>query len=350
MCLFLPRVAAARSAVSGEHAAGIITRRRLTCVTAIVVNVVFIVTAGIAHAQEKFPSKPIRLVVPNAAGGWPDAPARKIGQKMSESWKQAVVVENRVGGTGTLAALQVLKAAPDGHTILWSGGTFVISAALQDNLPYDPFKDFVGITRTGFGTFVLVAAPALGGKSVNELIALAKAQPGKIVFSSPPVGTGPHLTGARFSQVAGIKVLTVAFKGGQEAMIQLLGGRAHYAVVTLLSGLPLIKDGRLLALAVTTPQRSPVLPDVPALAEMLPEFKRPEASGGLLAAAGTPRSILHQISKEYARIVELPDIKEWMLSQGYTPAPTTPEEFDKILREQVDTLSKLAVATGLKAR
>ena len=311
---------------------------------------IVIAASAVAQAQEKFPTTPIRLVVPNAAGGWPDAPARKIGQKMSESWKQAVVVENRVGGVGTLAALQVLKAAPDGHTILWSGSNFVISAALQDNLPYDPFKDFVGITRAAFNTLVLVAAPALGVKTVNELIALARAQPGKIVYSSNPVGTSTHLTGARFSQVAGIKVVTVAFKGAQETLIQLLGGRAHYAVVTLTAGLPLIRDGRLLALGVTTPQRSPLLPDVPALAETLPEFQRTEASGGLLAAAGTPRSILHQISKEYARIVGLPDIKEWFLSQGAVPAPTTPEEFDKILREQVDTLSKLAKDTGLKAK
>ena len=216
MYLFLLGVPAARSAISGEHAARIFTARRLTCVTAIVVNVAFTVATGITHAQQKFPTKPIRLVVPNAAGGWPDAPARKIGQKMSESWKQAVVVDNRVGGGGTLAALQVLKAAPDGHTILWSGGNFVISAALLDNLPYDPFKDFVGITRAAFGTFVLVAAPAVGVKSVNELIALAKAQPGKIVFSTATVGTNIHLTGARFNQVAGIKVLTVAFRGGRK--------------------------------------------------------------------------------------------------------------------------------------
>jgi len=317
----------------------------VTAVTGIV-----IAAYGVAHAQEKFPTKPIRLVVPNAAGGWPDAPARKIGQKMSESWKQAVVVENRVGGSGTLAALQVLKAAPDGYTILWSGATFVISAALQDNLPYEPFKDFIGITRTGFGAFVLVAAPALGIKTVSELIALARAQPGKVVYSSNPVGTGTHLTGARFNQLAGIKVVAVAFKGAQEAMIQLLGGRAHYAVVTLPTGLPLIKDGRLLALAVNTPQRSPVLPDVPALAETLPEFKRPEASGGLLVPAATPRTILNQISKEYARIVDLPDIREWLNNNGYVPAPTTPEEFGRILREQVDTLSKLAKDTGLKSK
>ncbi len=349
MCLFLPRVPATRSTVSGEREADIFTARRLTYVTAIVVSVAFTVTAGIAHAQEKFQSKPIRIVVPNAPGGFPDAAARKIGQKMSESWKQAVVVENRVGGGGTLAALQVLKAAPDGHTILWSVA-FVISAALQDNLPYDPFKDFVGITRTGFGAFVLVAAPALGVKSVKDLIVLAQAQPGKLIYGSGLAGNAPHLTGARFNLAAGIKVVTVAFKGGQEAMIQLLGGRTHYSTLPLTTVLPFIKDGRLLALAVTTPQRLPVLPDVPALAETLPEFKRPEVSGALLAAAGTPRSILHQISKEYARIVELPDIKQWMLSQGYIPAPTTPEEYDKILREQIDTLSKLAKDIGLKAK
>jgi tripartite-type tricarboxylate transporter receptor subunit TctC len=226
---------------------------------------------------------------------------------------------------------------------------FAISAALQPNLPYDPYKDCVGVTHLGIGTQVLSVAPALGVKSVEELIALAKAQPGKIIFGSPPVGTGTHLSGARFNFVTGIKVVTVAFNPG-DVLIQLLAGRTHYSVTTLVLARPFIQDGRLLPLAVLLPQRSPVLPDVPALAETLPEFKRPDVSGGLLAPAGTPRPILNQIGKEVARILDLPDIKERLNALGFHPQPSTPEEYDKILRAQIETLSKLVKDVGLRPK
>ena len=219
----------------------------------------------------------------NPAGSQGDTLARMIGQKMSESWGRPVVVDNRTGAVGTLAAGMVAKATPDGHTLLFTAG-LAISAAMQPSLPYDPVKDFAGVTQIGFGTQVLVVAPALGVKSVKDLIALAKAQPGKIIYGSSAVGTGSHLNGARFALAAGIKVVTVAFKGGPEATIELLAGRTHYSSVTLFSALPFIKDGKLLALAVATPQRSPLLPDVPALAETLPDFKRPENSTGVAGA------------------------------------------------------------------
>ncbi|OGA06089.1 MAG: hypothetical protein A2W68_17045 [Betaproteobacteria bacterium RIFCSPLOWO2_02_64_14] len=317
-----------------------------------------VVTVGVAGAalpalaqtQQKFPSKPIRLVVAFTAGGSTDTIARMIGQKMSESWGQSVVVDNRGGAGGTLAASAVAKAAPDGHTLLLPGGNFVINPVLQPNLPYDPFKDFAGVTQLGFGTQVLSVAPALGVKSVEDLIALAKAQPGKIIFGSPPVGAGTHLNGARFNLAAGIRVVTVAFKGGQEALIQTLGGRTHYAISGLAVALPFIKDGKLLALAVTTPQRSPVLPEVPTLAETLPEFRRSETSIGLLAPAKTPPPILNQISKEVARILDLPAIKEQLQGIGIVPVPTTPEEYDKIFRAQIEILSKLVRDAGLRPK
>jgi len=324
--------------------------QRVMFATVIATGVALATAPGIAQVQQKFPTKPIRLVVGYPPGGQPDTLARLIGQKMSESWGRPVVVDNRPGASGTLAASMVAKATPDGHTLLLAGVNFVSSAAMQPSLPYDPVKDFAGITRIGFGTLVLVVAPALGVKSVKDLIALATAQPGKIIFGSGATGTGTHLSGARFNRAAGIKVVHVAFKGQAEVMIETLTGRTHYSMGVLVAALPFIKDGKLVALAVHTPQRSPVLPDVPALVETLPEFKRPGISGGLLAPAGTPHAILNQISKEVARVLALPDVKERLQSMGLVPAPSTPEEYDKILRAQIETLSKVVIDAGLRPK
>jgi tripartite-type tricarboxylate transporter receptor subunit TctC len=308
-----------------------------------------VASPGLAQAQQKFPTKPIRLAVGIAVGSQADTLVRMIGQKLSEGWGQSVVVDNRAGAGGTLAAGVVAKAAPDGHTLLYTTG-FAISAALQPDLPYDPFKDFVGVAQIGYGTQVLSVAPALGVRSVDELIALGKAQPGKLIFGSSAVGTGTHLSGARFAYLAGMKVGTVAFKSASEATLQLLGGRTHYSILTLVVARPFIDDGKVRALAVLLPQRSPVLPDVPTLGETLPEFKRPEVSGGFMAPAGTPRPILNQISKEMARILDLPDIKERLHTGGFHPQPTSPEEFDKIVREQIQTLTKLVKEIGLRTK
>ena len=302
-----------------------------------------------AQAQQKFPSKPVRLVVGVPAGSGPDTFARIIGQKMSESWGRPVVVDNRPGAGGALAGGIVAKAAPDGHTLLLTP-SFAISAALHPNLPYDPLKDFAGVTQIGFNIQALIVAPSLGVKSVNDLIALAKAQPGKIIYSSGGAGSNTHLSGERFRLAAGIKVVNVAFKAGSEALIETLAGRTHYCFAGVAPALQFIQDGKLLALAVNAPQRLPILPDVPALAETLPDFKKPESSTGLLAPAKTPRPVLNQISKEVARILDLPDIKERLQAFGFAPAPSTPEEYDKIVREQIETLTKLVRDAGLRSK
>jgi tripartite-type tricarboxylate transporter receptor subunit TctC len=262
------------------------------------------VAADFPQAQLKFPTKPIRLMVPSSAGTATDTLARTIGAKLSESWGQPVVVDSRPGGGGALATNIVAKAAPDGHTLLLTSG-FAISAALQPNLPYDPFKDFVGAGQIAIGTAVLIVAPVLGVKSVRDLIALAKAQPGKIIFASGPTGTGIHLSGARIIRDGGIKVITVVYKGSPDAIIEVLAGRAHYSYAPMAPALSFIKEGKLLALAVT-PQRLRVLPEVPTLAETLPDFKVSGVSYGLLAPAGTPRPILNKISKDVAYILDRP--------------------------------------------
>jgi len=268
---------------------------------------------------------------------------------MSESWGQPVVVETRTGAGGTIGTGIVAKATPDGHTLLLSSPAFVISAALHSNLSYDALSDFAGVTRIGFSTQALVVAPALGVRTVKDFIALAQAKPGQILFSSAGAGSSTHMNGERFRLAAGIKVVHVGFKGASDAMIEVVAGRVHYCVVGLAGALPFITDGRLLALAVSTPQRSPLLPDVPTIAEILPGFAR-DGSHSLLAPAGTPRPVLNQISKEVGRIFELPDIKERLKNFDFVSAPTTPEEHDWILRADIATFAKVVRDAGLRPK
>jgi tripartite-type tricarboxylate transporter receptor subunit TctC len=310
--------------------------------------VVFAPAVVHAQPQPKFPSKPVRVVVPNPAGSQGDALARLIAQKLSDMWGQPVVVDNRGGGIGTVAGSTVVKSSPDGHTLLQTAG-FSISAVLQTSLPYDPLKDFAGVAQIGIGTQVLIVGPALGVKSVKDFIAFAKTA-GKVIYSSSAVGTGSHLNGARFALAAGIKIVTVAFKGGPEAVVEVMAGRSHYSSVTLFSALPHVNDGKLVAIAVAIPQRAPQLPDVPTLAETFPDFKRPENSTGILAPAGTPRPILVQISQDVARVLDLPDVKDRLQGMGYFTAPSTPQEFDTILRTQIETLSRVVTDAGLRPK
>ncbi len=303
--------------------------------------------ADVARAQSTFPVKPIRLMVPSGAGSATDTMARTLGAKLSEHWGQPVVVDSRPGAGGALAANVVAKAAPDGHTLLLTSN-FAISAVLQPNLPYDPRKDFTGVTQIGIGTGVLIVAPTLGVKSVKDLIALAKAQAGKLIFASGPTGTGIHLSGARFIRDAGIRVISVAFKGGAEATIEVLAGRAHYSYVPPVVALPFIKDGRLLALGVSTPSRLRTLSEVPTLAETLPDFTRSPTSYGLLAPAATPHPILKTISSDVSRVLDLPDIADWFQSNAIVAAPSTPEGYDRILRGQIELVYVTGRALGLR--
>ncbi len=303
-----------------------------------------------AQAQQKFPAKPVRIVVSTTAGSQPDGIARFIAQKLSETWGVPVVVDNRAGGGGTLAASPVSKATPDGHTLLYVLPNFVITPAMQSNLPFDPIKDFTTVAQIGISTNILVASPSLGVKSVKDLVAMAHAQPGKLILSTSAAGSASHLSGLKFNLAAGIKAIQVAFKGGPDSMIEVLGGRAHYHTGTLGVTLPFIKEGKLTALAVLTPQRTPVLPEVPTLGESYAEFKRPETSHGMMAPTGTPRALVSQISKEVLRIIDLPEAKERMQTIGYVAAPAGPEEYGKIVRAQIESLNKLVRDAGLKGK
>jgi tripartite-type tricarboxylate transporter receptor subunit TctC len=320
-----------------------------TVVKVLLITVYLSVSGSMATAQG-FPNRPVRIVVPATPGNPSDIVARIIGSKLAEIWGQPIVFENRSGACGTMGAAHVAKATPDGYTLLIAVGAFIASAALQPNLPYDPIKDFAGVAQLGFPASALVVSPAIGIKSVTELIAFGKAHPGKMFFGSAGAGGGSHLQGERVRLAAGIKAVHVGFKGQPEAMIEVLAGRVHYGVFTYGAVHPLIKDGRLLALGVNTPQRLPQLPDVPALSESLPEFKRPETTNALLAPAQTPRPIVDKISKDIKRVLESADIIEKFNAISYAILPSTPEEQDKIRRNQIEVLTKLAIASGLRSK
>jgi tripartite-type tricarboxylate transporter receptor subunit TctC len=259
-----------------------------------------------------------------------------------------VVVDNRGGGGGTLGSNIVAKAAPDGYTLLAHSIAFAMSAALYSKLPFDPVKDLAGVSQIAVGTSLLVVAPALGVKSVKELIALAKQKPGQLNFSSSGVGSGTHLNGEQFRFAAGIDVVHVPYKGVPEQLIDTMTGRIHYFLTPLVPALPFIRDGRLLALAVSTAQRTPILPDVPTIAEAaLPGYEF-QAWFGVFAPARTPRPVVEQISKEIARVVELPDIKKQFVNQGEEGRPSTPEEFTRFVRAEIEKTRKIVKLAGIR--
>jgi tripartite-type tricarboxylate transporter receptor subunit TctC len=314
------------------------------------VFLLLLLAALAAHAQSPYPSKPIRMIVSSTAGGQPDTVARMIGQKMTEAWGYPVVIDNRAGAAGTIAASAVAKAAPDGYTLLYAPPNLAINAATLPKLPYDTFKDLAPVVHVGISTNVLVVSPSLNAKSIKEFVAVARAQPDKLILASSTPGSAGYLSGARFNLITGITALHVPFKGATEATIEVVAGRAHYHIGTMGSTLPFIKEKKLLALGVTSPQRASALPEVPALGELLPEFARPETSHGILAPAATPRSLVTRLNGEVVRILALPDVKEKLASISYTIAPSTPEDYGNILRGQVEALAKVARDAGIQGR
>ena len=282
------------------------------------------------------------------AGSQNDLVARIVAPKLNEMWGQPLVIENRPGAGGAFAAATVAKAVPDGYTLLMLSSQFSIGAAVHKNLPYDAARDFAGVTQIGFSTNALIVSPSLGARTVKDFIALANAKPGQTIFSSAGAGSGSHMNGERFRLAAGIKATHVGFKSSPEATIEVVTARVHYCVCPLGPSLPFIKDGKLLALGVVLPKRSPLLPDVPAMVEAIPGYQR-DGSFGLLAPAGTPRPILNQISKDVARAFEQPDVKEKLQAMGFITAPTTPEEFDRIVRADIETFKKVGKLVGLIA-
>jgi tripartite-type tricarboxylate transporter receptor subunit TctC len=323
---------------------------RSTSVAAAACVVLFGGVAAVAEAgeQQGFPSKPIRMLVPFSPGSQTDILARWIGEKMTDNWGQQVVVDNRPSAGGTVASQYVLAANPDGHTLMMVSTGHAGNATLYSKLPYDTIRDFSGVTRVASVPNLLVVSPALGVKSVKELIAAAKSKPGQFNFSSAGIGSGTQINGEMFKLAAGIEVTHVPYKGAPEALNETIAGRVQFCFTPVLVAAGQVKAGKVVALAVSTATRSPMFPNLPTVAEAgLPGFEYDQWYG-LLAAAKTPRPLIATLNKEVVRILNLPDIKERLLSQGATPSPTTPEEFDAYIRSEVNRFAKILIAAGAR--
>lgn len=304
--------------------------------------------ASVALAQPKYPAQPIRLLVTFSAGSLTDILARLVGQKLTERWGQQVVVDNRPSGGGIAASQALLAANPDGHTLMMVSSGHAISASLYSKLPYDVVKDFSGVSQVVSGAHVLAVNRDLGIRNVKELIAAAKAKPGQINYATAATGSGAHINGELFRIDAGITVNHIAYKGPIEGLNDVIAGRVAYTFLALGVAAPFIRDGRIVALGVSTTTRSPMFPQLPTIAEAgLPghEF---DQWFGLLAPAKAPRAVVEQLSKEVARIVDLPDVRERILNLGSVPKASTPAEFDRFIRAEVDKLGKVIRTAGIR--
>jgi tripartite-type tricarboxylate transporter receptor subunit TctC len=301
-----------------------------------------------AQSSPSFPTKPVRLIVAFTAGSETDFFARAVGQKLSENWGQQVVVDNRPGAGGVVASGIVASAPGDGYTLFMNSMAHAVTPAVYARLPYDTLRDFAAVSQVAGVPNVLVVSPALGVKSVRELIALARQKPGQMTFGSAGVGSGMHINGEQFRLAADISVVHVAYKGGPEALTDTLAGRIQYTFAPIGLGLPLIRDRRLVALAVSTAARSPALPDVPTVAEAgLPGFEF-DTWYGLFAPAKTPRPLVLRISNEVSRILNAPEVRERFASRGAVPRASSPEEFDRFVRAEIEKLARIVRAAGVK--
>jgi tripartite-type tricarboxylate transporter receptor subunit TctC len=306
------------------------------------------------HAQKPdeaaaFPNRPIRIVIGFTPGGQPDISARLIGPKMSEALGQQIVVDNRPGAGGVLGARIVAGATPDGHTLLSISSAHVVAPAVHARLGYDPLKDFAGITQTTSAAYLLVVPPSLDAKTLKDLIALAKAKPGQINFSSGSTGSGTHFAAEMLKIAAGIDVVHIPYKGIPEALTDTVSGRVQFFMSPLASAINLVRDGKLRALGVSSAKRVRAYADVPTIAEAgLTGFEW-DSWGGLLAPAKTPRPIVSKLNREVSRVLNLPEVQQRLTSLGAEPMPGTPEQFDKLIAAQLTITANLARKAGIKA-
>lgn len=298
---------------------------------------------------QSYPNRPLKIVVPFPPGGGTDIGTRILAQKLQEAWGQAVVVENKPGAAGIVGTELTAKSTPDGHTFMMGNiGTHAINISLYKQLAYDPVKDFAPISMVADLPLLLLVHPSVPAKSVLELIALAKSQPGRFNFASSGAGGSMHVAAELFKTMAGVDMVHIPYKGGAPAVADLLSGQVTLSFATVLETLQHVKAGKVRALAVTNSRRSVALPDLPTIAEAgLPGYQSISWLA-LFAPAGTPRDIVNKLSSETVRILKLPDVRERLLAQGAEPIGSTPEQLASILTGDIAKYARVIRESGYK--
>lgn len=307
----------------------------------------FLIAAGCVHAQT-YPIKTVRIVVPLAPGGSTDVLARLVAAKLSELWGQTVIVDNRAGAGTMIGAELVARAAPDGYTLLMVTSAFAVNFSLQEKVPYK-FSDFVALSNVGQTPNVLAVHPSVPAKSVKELIALLRARPGQMTYSSGGVGGSTHLAGELFKVLSKVDMVHVPYKGGGPAVTDLVSGQVTMTFGNLTTVLPFAKTGRLRALAVTSPRRSPLLPDMPTMAESgVPGFEA-ATWNGLIAPAATPKDIVAKLNADIVKVLSMPDTREKLATSGLEPIGDSSAAFSAHIANEIARWTNVVKAAGLRA-
>ena len=307
------------------------------------------VVSGAVYGQG-YPTRPIRMLVPFSAGaGVTDIMARLVGQHLSAGLGQPVVIENRPGAGGIPGMEAASKAAPDGYTLLMTNVILAVNSYLYPKLPYDPVKDFMPVTLVNTAPLMLVVHPTVAAKSVKELIAYAKAHPGELTFGSGGVGSTPHLSGELFKSLSGIDALHVPYKGGAPALNDLIGGQLSFMIENMPGTMPFVKSGKLRALAVTSPQRSPLEPALPTMAEAGVPGYEVVGWNGIVAMTGTPPEIVARLHAEVAKILRSPEVKQKMVALGAQPVGSTPDEFAAFIKAEMARWGKIIKEKGIRS-
>ena len=306
--------------------------------------------AGAADGVRDYPTKPVRMLVAFAPGGSSDVVARVMAQHLGAMWGQQVVVDNRPGASGMLGHEIGARAPADGYTImLTSIGPLAVNPILYKKAGYDPLKSFTPVTLTVSLLNALVVHPSVPATSVKELIAYAKARPGQVNYGSSGIGGAGHLAGELFGMMAGVKLTHVPYKGGALAMIDLVGGQIQSIFSTLVTALPHMKTGKIRGLAVTTKERAPMAPELPTIAEAaLPGFEANNWDGMLLPTS-TPRAVVAKVNRDTVRVLQLPEVRDFLSAQGALPTPSTPEAFAKYLQSEIDKWREVVQRAGIRA-
>jgi tripartite-type tricarboxylate transporter receptor subunit TctC len=317
----------------------------------LLVSCVLVTAYSVNLLGQGYPSRPIRLVVPLVPGGNLDIVARAVAQRLGEGLGQQIIVENRPGASSLVGTQFVGKAAPDGYTLLAIANTFTSVPAVIANPGYDPVKDFTGVTMTCKVAQVLVINPSLPVKSIKDLVALAKARPGELSYASSGNGSTGHFAAELFNQKAGLKMLHVPYKGNAQALVDIIAGQVMMMYDQVSTSSPLVRAGKLRALAVTSSTRSSLFPDLPTINEAGVKGYEAITFNGLLAPAGTPREILSRLQGEIAKIVAVPALRNNFLERGVElTASTSPDEFTTYIRNEVIANAKLARNAGITAQ